>query len=219
MRLLVVEDEADLAGAVVDHLRAASHAVDHAATLEDAMAAVRATDYALILLDLALPGGDGLDLLRDLRNRGSAAPVLIVTARDRITERIAGLEAGADDYLVKPYDLDEMLARIAAILRRVEGNRTPERRMGSLRILPSARAVERDGAPVALTPKEWAILDRLSRHPDLIVPRADLEEALYANGEEVESNAIEAHISRLRTKLGRGAVDTVRGFGYRMGRG
>lgn len=219
MRLLVVEDEADLAGAVIDHLRAAGHAVDHAPTLDDAMAAARATDYALILLDLALPDGEGLALLRDLRDRGAATPVLIVTARDRITERIAGLEAGADDYLVKPYDLDEMLARIAAILRRVEGNRAPERRFGALRVLPATRVVERDGQTIGLTRREWAILDTLSRHPDMTVPRAELEEALYAHGEEIESNAIEAHVSRLRAKLGRDIVHTVRGFGYRMGRG
>ena len=218
MRLLVVEDEADLAGAVVDHLRAASHAVDLAETLDDAMAAARATAYALILLDLRLPDGEGLTLLHDLRNRGDATPVLIVTARDRITERIAGLEAGADDYLVKPYDLDEMLARITAILRRVDGERMPERRFGALRLVPSASRVELEGLPVTLTRKEWSILDRLSRRPYDTVSRAELEEAVYAFGEEVESNAIEAHVSRLRAKLGRTAIETVRGFGYRMGR-
>ncbi|WP_299653516.1 response regulator transcription factor [uncultured Jannaschia sp.] len=218
MRLLMVEDEADLAGAVADHLRAASHAVDLAATLEDAMAAARTTAYALILLDLRLPDGDGLALLRSLRDRGDATPVLIVTARDRITERIAGLDAGADDYLVKPYHLDEMLARVIAILRRVDGNRTPERRFGALRLLPAAARVELGGAHVALTRKEWAVLDRLSRRPDLTVSRAELEDTVYAFGEEVESNAIEVHVSRLRAKLGRGAIETVRGFGYRMGR-
>ena len=153
------------------------------------------------------------------RDRRDPTPVLIVTARDRIIERIAGLEAGADDYLVKPYDLNEMLARINAILRRADGTRAPERRFGGLCISPSARTVTRHGAPVTLTPREWAILDRLSRRPDQVVGKAELEDAVYGFGEEVESNAIEAHVSRLRAKLGRAAVETVRGFGYRMGQG
>jgi len=217
MRLLVIEDEADLASAVADHLRASSHAVDIAPDFDTAMAAVRGTPYALILLDLHLPDGDGLDLLRDLRDRGDGTPVLIVTARDRITERITGLEAGADDYLVKPYDLDEMLARVAAVVRRADGDHRPQRQFGALTIAPTTAHVALDGQPVSLTRKEWAILDRLSRRPELTVSRSDLEDVVYAHGEEVESNAIEAHISRLRAKLGRGSIETVRGFGYRMG--
>ena len=218
MRLLAVEDEPDLAHALLDHLRAHGHAVDHAGTLEEAEAVVRATRYDLILLDLRLPDGDGLTLLRGMRDRGSTTPVLIVTARDRIMERIEGLKAGADDYLVKPYDLDEMTARVDAILRRADGARKVERRFGALRILPEARTVEIGDRPVALTPREWAILERLSRRPDVVVGKLDLEDALYGFSEEVESNAIEAHVSRLRAKLGKGCVETVRGFGYRMGR-
>ncbi len=217
MRLLLVEDEADLAQAVADHLRAASHAVDRAGTLDEAQAAVRVAEYDLILLDLQLPDGDGLELLRGLRDRAATTPVLIVTARDRIMERIAGLDAGADDYLVKPYDLDEMLARIGAIARRRDGPPAVERRFGALRIVPAERSVTLDGAPVALTQREWAVLERLSRRPGVVVGKADLEEALYGFGEEVESNAIEAHVSRLRAKIGRTAIVTVRGFGYRMG--
>ena len=219
MRLLVVEDEADLAQAAVEHLRVAGHAVDLAATLDEAEAAVRVTTYDLILLDLRLPDGDGLALLRGLRDRGDGTPVLIVTARDRIMERIAGLEAGADDYLVKPYDLHEMAARIAAILRRADHDRAPERRFGSLVIRPSSRTVAVNGREASLTPKEWALLDRLSRRPETTFAKADLESAVYGFDDEVESNAIEAHVSRLRGKLGRDAVVTVRGFGYRMGRG
>lgn len=218
MRLLVVEDEPDLAHAVLDHLRSQAHAVDHATTLEEAEAAVRATRYDLVLLDLRLPDGDGLSLVRGLRDRSSATAVLIVTARDRIMERIEGLKAGADDYLVKPYDLDELTARIDAILRRADGARTTERRFGALRIMPEARMVQIGDRPVALTPREWAILERLSRRPDMVVTKLDLEDALYGFGDEVESNAIEAHVSRLRAKLGRDSVETVRGFGYRMGR-
>jgi DNA-binding response OmpR family regulator len=218
MRLLVVEDEPDLAHAVQDHLRAQSHAVDMVATLEDATAAVSAIRYDLVLLDLQLPDGDGLSLVRGLRNRGSATPVLIVTARDRIMERVEGLKAGADDYLVKPYDLEEMTARIDAILRRADNARTTERRFGALRILPETLTVDVGGRPVALTPREWAILDRLSRRPEMVVTKLDLEDTLYGFGDEVESNAIEAHVSRLRAKLGRDCIETVRGFGYRMGR-
>ena len=217
MRLLVVEDEAELAAAVSEHLRAAGHAVDIADTLDTASAAGRAASYALVLLDLQLPDGEGLELLRDMRDRGDNTPVLIVTARDRITQRIEGLKAGADDYLVKPYDLDEMLARVTAILRRIDGDRRSDRRFGALRIVPLDRIAELDGQVVTLTRSEWAILDRLSRRPGATVSRADLEEVVYAFGEEIESNAIAAHVSRLRGKLGPSSVQTVRGFGYRMG--
>ncbi len=219
MRLLVIEDEADLAQAAVAHLRAASHAADHVLTLADAWAALSATRYDLVLLDLRLPDGDGIAFLSEMRGRDAKTPVLIVTARDRISERIAGLEAGADDYLVKPYDLDEMLARVLAIRRRTDNDRAPERSFGNLRIVPFHNAVYLDGVPVRVTRMEWAILERLSRRREVTVSKAELEDALYGFGDEVESNAIEAHISRLRAKLGREAVETVRGFGYRMGRG
>lgn len=214
----MIEDEADLAQAVVDHLRAASFATDHVGTLDEAISAVRTTRYDLVLLDLRLPDGDGLTLLRDLRDRGAATPVLILTARDRILERIAGLQAGADDYLVKPFDLDEMLARISAIMRRVDNDRAPERRFGTLRILPETRAVYRHDTAIALTRKEWTIIDSLSRRPERTFTKDELENSLYEFGEDVLSNAIEAHVSRLRTKLGKDAVETVRGFGYKMGR-
>ena len=217
MRLLVIEDEADLAEAVAACLRGAGHAVDLAADLGDAGAALAGTEYDLILLDLHLPDGDGLGFLRDLRGRGARVPVLIVTARDRITQRIAGLEAGADDYLVKPYDLDEMHARVLAIHRRAAGTVEAERRFGRLSLLPGRRQALLDGAPVSLTPREWALIERLSRRPGVTVTRAQMEDTLYGFGEEVESNAIEAHVSRLRAKLGRGAIVTERGFGYRMG--
>lgn len=219
MRLLLVEDTQELVQAVVEHLRADDHAVDTATRLDEAQAAVRAMRYDLILLDLHLPDGDGLDLLRDLRDRGEQTPVLIVTARDKITERIAGLKAGADDYLLKPFDLDEMLARIAAIVRRTDNDRAPVRTFGALRILPDEKSVFLEDRPVSLTRREWAILDRLSRRGEQTVMKNELEDALYGFGEEIESNAIEAHVSRLRAKLGRDAVHTVRGFGYRMGRG
>lgn len=214
---MVVEDELALAQAVVEHLRAAGHAVDHVATLGDGQAAERAVPYDVILLDMHLPDGQGIDLLRAIRNRGAETPVIILTAQDRIMQRIAGLEAGADDYMVKPYDLNEMLARIAAIRRRADQNHKPERVFGDLQINPVKQTVNIGGNAVSLTPKEWAILDRISRRPDTITSRSDLEEALYGFGDSIDSNAIEAHISRLRIKLGRSAIETVRGFGYRIG--
>lgn len=155
--------------------------------------------------------------LRRLRAGGRRIPVLIVTARERITERIAGLEAGADDYLVKPYDLHEMHARIVAIHRRASATVEAERRFARLCILPERRQVLLDDQPVHLTLREWALIERLSRRPDVTVSRAQMEDALYGFGDKVESNAIEAHISRLRAKLGRGAIVTQRGFGYQMG--
>lgn len=217
MRLLVVEDETDLASAIVDHLSAKGHAVDLAGDLATADAALAGVAYDVVLLDLHLPDGDGIAFLRVLRRRGVRVPVLIGTARDRITERIEGLEAGADVYLVKPYDLDEMVARIGAIRRRINGRAEPERRFGRLILLPERQTATLDGALVHLTPKEWAVIERLSRRPDMTVTRDQLEETLYAFDSEVESNAIEAHVSRLRTKLGRQSIETVRGFGYRMG--
>ncbi|WP_109463879.1 response regulator [Albibacillus kandeliae] len=217
MRLLVIEDEEDLASAVGEHLRAHGHAVDIAHDLDMAEAATQVAEFDLILLDLHLPDGDGLTFLRNLRRSGSRVPVLIATARDRITERIEGLEAGADDYLVKPYDLGELVARIIAILRRSDGRAEPERTFGALRILPDSAAVFLEQEPVHLTRKEWAVLERLSRRPGVTVTREQLENALYAFDTDIESNALEAHVSRLRTKLGRQSIETVRGFGYRMG--
>jgi two-component system OmpR family response regulator len=219
MRILLVEDEPDLAQATAAHLVAGGHVVDHAASLEEGQAAVQVQRYDLILLDLQLPDGDGLTLLRGLRAQpeNGAIPVVILTARDRIMERIAGLEAGADDYMVKPFDLDEMLARINAIRRRLDRDGKPELRLGDIRILPTEMTVYRGDRPVTLTRKEWALLERISRRPGVVVSKPDLEDALYGFGDEVESNAIEVHVSRLRAKLGRSMIETVRGFGYRIG--
>ena len=217
MRLLAIEDEPDLAEVIADYLGSAGHAVDLALNADEAEAALAAAQYDLVLLDLQLPDGDGLRLLKQLRQAGDRTPVMIVTARDRITERIAGFEAGADDYLVKPYDLDEMHARILAILRRASGGAEVERTFGRLTIWPDRRQVQLEGKPVHLTLREWALLERLSRRPDVTVSREQMEEALYGFNDEIESNAIEAHISRLRSKLGRSTIVTERGFGYRMG--
>ena len=217
MRVLLIEDEPSLGQAVQEHVTDGGHAVDRVLRLDDADAALRAVDYGLVLLDLHLPDGSGLDFLRALRRRGDARPVIILTARDQIRDRIDGLNAGADDYLVKPFDLDELTARVAAVARRYTGNPSPIQRFGTVEIDQASRQVSRDGTRIELTGREWAILDQLLRRPNSPVSKEQIEEALYPFGAEIESNTIEVHVSRLRKKLGRDFVITVRGVGYRLG--
>jgi two-component system OmpR family response regulator len=218
MRILLIEDEESLGSAVRDHAAADGHAVDWARGLDDARASTRAAAYDLILLDLLLPDGSGLDFLRRLRSGGDATPVIILTARDRISDRIAGLNAGADDYLVKPFDLSELSARVAAVSRRYAGNPNPLVQLGALEIDLAARAVYREGRRVDLTAREWALFEALLQRPETILSKSQVEDRLYAFDAEVESNTIEVHVSRLRKKLGQEAIETVRGVGYRLGR-
>lgn len=217
MRVLLIEDDASLGEAVHDHIAGESHAVDWVRRLDDAEAALAGVDFELILLDLGLPDGRGLDFLRRLRKRGSTTPVIIVTAMDQISWRIDGLNAGADDYLVKPFDLSELSARLAAVGRRYTGNPNPLLSLGDLSINLAHRSVSRDGHTANLTGREWAVLDRLLRRPGAIVSKAELEDTIYAFGTEIESNAVEVYVSRLRRKLGPESIATVRGLGYRMG--
>lgn len=216
MRVLLVEDEKILGQAIRDHVAAAGHAVDWMQRLEDAELSLRSVDYALVLLDLTLPDGSGLDLLRALRRQGDRRPVIVLTARDQIRDRIDGLNAGADDYLVKPFDLDELNARIAAVARRASDNLNPRLTIGQVEIDREGRRILKDGRGVELTGREWAILDELLRRPGAAVNRARLEESLYAFGAEIESNAVEVHVSRLRKKLGADLIQTQRGIGYRL---
>jgi len=216
MRVLLVEDEPNLGRAVQEQMVADGHAVDWFTRLDDAEGALRTTGYELVLLDLHLPDGRGLDLLRRLRQRGDATPVIILTARDQISDRIEGLNSGADDYLVKPFDLSELSARVLAVARRYAGNPNPLFRLGTLEIDQARRAIRVDGKAVDLTRREWALLDQLLRRPGAIASKEQLEEALYAFGAEIESNAVEVHVSRLRKKLGRDLIKTVRGVGYRL---
>lgn len=218
MRILLVEDDDVLGGAVRDQIAADGHAVDWMTRLGDAGAGLRTVPYDLVLLDLNLPDGSGIDFLRRLRAGGSATPVIILTARDQISDRIAGLNAGADDYLVKPFDLTELSARVAAVTRRYAGNPNPLIALGDLEIDQAARAVYRDGRAIDLTAREWALLDALLRRPGSILSKAQLEDGLYAFGAEIESNTVEVHVSRLRKKLGHDAIQTIRGVGYRLGR-
>jgi two-component system, OmpR family, response regulator QseB len=172
--------------------------------------------FELMLLDLGLPGTDGLQLLKSLRGRGEALPVLIITARDAVSDRVAGLDAGGDDYLIKPFDLDELAARIRALLRRKSGRPAPSIEHLGVVLDPAAHRVTHDGAEVALSPREFALLQLLLERPGTILSRAQLEERLYGWGEEVESNAVEVHIHGLRRKLGANFILNVRGVGYRV---
>lgn len=216
MRILLIEDDQVLGAAIRDHVAAEGHGVDWMVRLDDAQAALDSVDYQLVLLDLNLPDGRGLDLLRGLRRSGSAVPVIITTAQDQVAVRIEGLNAGADDYLVKPFDLSEMSARLAAVARRYGGNPAPVLTLGDVTINTATRSVTLAGKPVTLTSREWAVLDRLLSRRGAVVTKAEIEDSLYAFGAEVESNAVEVYVSRLRKKLGRDVVTTLRGLGYQV---
>jgi two-component system OmpR family response regulator len=216
MRILLIEDEPVLGEAVATHLKRSSHAVDWVQRFDDAEAALCAVDYGLILLDLNLPDGRGLDLLRALREAEDKRPVIILTALDQISDRIQGLNAGADDYIVKPFDLGELVARMQAVQRRSAEKASSIIRVGSLVIDQAARKVWRDGNEVPLTAREWALLDCLAQRTGTTISKGALEDALYAFGSEVESNTVEVYVSRLRKKLGAKAIRTVRGLGYRL---
>lgn len=217
MRILLVEDDAILGAAVRDHIAASSHSVDWVTRLDAAADHLDSAAYDLVLLDMMLPDGQGIGFLRNLRMKGSATPVIVLTARDQISDRIEGLNAGADDYMTKPFDLSELSARLNAVARRYSGNPNPLVEIGDLQIDLAARMVSRGGRPVDLTAREWALFETFVQRPGQVMSKAQLEERLYAFGDEVESNTIEVHVSRLRKKLGRSVIDTVRGIGYRLG--
>lgn len=217
MRVLLIEDDAVLGSAVRDQIAADGHSVDWAARLDAAGEYLAVVAYDLILLDLMLPDGRGQVFLRRLRGRGDVTPVIILTAMDQISDRIEGLNAGADDYLVKPFDLAELSARAGAVARRYSGNPNPLIALGDLEIDIAARAVRRGGGPVPLTAREWVLFETLLQHPGRLFSKAQLEERLYSFESEIESNTIEVHVSRLRKKLGRARIETVRGMGYRLG--
>lgn len=214
MRLLFIEDAADLAETMAAYLRQAGHAVDHAATRADAEAALRVAEHDVILLDLGLPDGSGLDLLRGLRKSGDRTPVVVATALDQISDRIAGLDAGADDYVVKPYHMAEVEARLRAASRRSDGLAMSEIELGDLIVDRARGRVLREGQEIRLTSREWAVLDALISARGRVLSRSALEEKLYAFDDEIEGNAVEVYISRLRGKIGREAIETRRGLGY-----
>ena len=214
MRLLLVEDDPMIGEAVQDLLRAEHYAVDWARDGDAAYTALRTQPYDLVLLDLGLPKRDGLAVLRDLRARKNRTPVLVATARDAVAQRIEGLDAGADDYVLKPYDLDELLARIRALLRRAAGRAEPVYEHKGVCINPATREATVNGVPVVLSAREWAVLEPLIARPGMVLSRQQLEDKLYGWGDEVSSNAVEVYIHGLRKKLGPELVLNVRGVGY-----
>jgi two-component system OmpR family response regulator len=217
MRILLVEDDVTLGGAVRDQGCADGHSVDWFKTLAEADAAIVAAPYEIVLLDLMLPDGRGLDFLRRRRTAGDVTPVIVLTARDQISDRIAALDVGADDYLVKPFDLFELSARIRAVARRYAGNPNPLVVIGDIEIDLGQRSIHRAGKPVQLTRREWSLFEAFVQRPQQLMSKSSLEERLYAFGAEIESNTIEVYVGRLRRKLGADVIETVRGMGYRLG--
>jgi two-component system OmpR family response regulator len=218
MRLLLVEDDTMIGASVLDLLRAEQYAVDWVKDGEMAETALRSQAYDLVLLDLGLPRRDGMAVLRSIRSRKVRIPVIIATARDAVQQRVEGLDAGADDYVLKPYELDELLARIRALLRRAAGRAEPVYEHKGVAINPVTREVSVDGQPVVVTAREWAVLEPLLAHPGMVLSRAQLEEKLYGWKDEISSNAVEVYIHGLRKKLGADLIQNVRGVGYMVPR-
>jgi DNA-binding response OmpR family regulator len=214
MRILLVEDDAMIGKAVLDVLRTEHYAVDWVRDGSAADAALQAERYDLVLLDLGLPRADGLTVLRALRSRGDAVPVLVATARDAVGDRVAGLDAGADDYIVKPYDTDELLARVRALLRRSAARGDPLITHNGVELNPATREANFNGQALSLTPREWALLEPMLRRPGVVFSKAQLEQKLYSWKDEVSSNAVEVYVHGLRKKLGADFIRTVRGLGY-----
>lgn len=214
MRILVVEDDEMIGESVVDFLESEDYAVDWVKDGQSAVLALKTTPFSLVILDLGLPHMDGLQVIREVRAHNNSTPILVTTARDTVDDRIKGLDTGADDYLVKPYDLDELSARIRALLRRSAGRADPVIVRGELSIAPATRKVTFRGESVILSSKEYALLAALAERSGVVWSRAQLEEKLYNWDNTVGSNAIEVHIHHLRKKLSDDAIKTVRGVGY-----
>jgi two-component system, OmpR family, response regulator len=214
MRLLLVEDDAMIGEAVLDVLRTEHYAVDWVRDGVMAEAALRSETYDLVLLDLGLPKRDGLEVLRALRGRRQTMPVLIATARDAVGDRVAGLDAGADDYVVKPFDTDELLARIRALIRRSAGHAEPVFSHKGVTLNPATREATVNGEAVSLSAREWAVLEPMLLRPGTVFSRIQLEEKLYGWKEDISSNAVEVYVHGLRKKLGADLIQTVRGLGY-----
>ena len=205
-----------IGAAVQQGLRDDGHAVDWVRDGREAETAAAGGSYDLVILDLGLPRRDGLSVLRTLRAKGADVPVLIVTARDAVTDRVAGLDAGADDYLVKPFDLDELAARVRAVMRRRAGRSQSILRTGELEIDTAAKRVRFRGRDVSISAREYALLEALADRPGRVMSRAQLEERLYGWDEEIASNAVEVHIHALRRKLDPAVIRNVRGLGYSL---
>lgn len=215
MRVLIVEDDAVLQNGLTVGLGLHGINAEAVDTCADALAALAAAAFDAVVLDIMLPDGSGFDVLRELRRRNDAVPVLLLTARDAVADRIRGLDDGADDYLGKPFDLDEVAARLRALRRRAVGRATPTIVWQGIEVDPLRQSATSGGAPINLSRREFAVLLALVERPGVIRSKGDLEALLYGWQEEVESNAVEVHIHHLRAKIGRDRIETVRGLGYR----
>jgi two-component system, OmpR family, response regulator len=217
MRLLLVEDDRMIGESLRNALRQSGYAADWVRDGRAADATLSTERFDLVLLDLGLPQLDGMEVLRAMRVRGDRTPVIVLTARDAVASRVQGLDAGADDYIVKPFELDELLARIRAVVRRQTGRAEPGLEVDGVSLDPATRQVTHNGVPVVLSAREYAVLEALMMRPGAILSRAQLEDRLYGWGEELESNAISVYVHQLRRKLGEGFIRTVRGIGYYVG--
>jgi len=216
LRVLLIEDDRTIGAAVADHIAAAGHAVDWARDLRTARAFLDVAGYELVLLDLTLPDGNGLSVLRSLRKAGSSAAIIILSAMDQVAIRIEGLNAGADDYLTKPFDLGELSARVEAVARRYNGRAVSVRQVGEAQIDFANRTARHGDVSLDIAAREWTVLERLTRTRGAVVAKSAIEDALYAFGSEVGSNTVEVYVSRLRKKLGKEAITTIRGLGYKV---
>jgi DNA-binding response OmpR family regulator len=214
MRVLLVEDDRMIAQGLQTALRQDGYTVDGMSDGRSAAEALRTARFDVVLLDLGLPERDGIDVLRELRRRGDSTPVIIVTARDDVQSRVAGLDAGADDYIIKPFDLDEVSARMRSVLRRAAGRGDPYISHRGISLNPVTHGVERDGVPVVLSAHEFSVLEALLQRPGAVLSRAQLEDRLYGWGDQIESNAVEVYVHGLRRKLGSDTIRTLRGVGY-----
>ncbi|NVP57788.1 response regulator [Mycoplana rhizolycopersici] len=216
MRLLVLEDDEILLDGLKVGLQMCGFTVDAVTSVADADAAIEADRFDAIILDLMLPDGSGLDVLSRMRRSGDRTPVLLLTAKDEVADKIAGLDSGADDYLGKPFDLDEVAARLRAIVRRGHGRAAGLLEWNDISLDPARMSASRDGMTISLSRREFVILQALMETPGVILSRSNLEEKLYGWQEEIESNTVEVHIHKLRSKLGASFIETVRGAGYRL---
>lgn len=216
MRILLVEDDAQLGKGICIGLKQAGYVVDWLTEGAGVVQALKQESFDLMILDLGLPGIDGMDLLRDVRDKRISLPVLILTARDSTTDRVMGLDLGADDYMVKPFELEELYARLRALLRRNTGRASPLIEYGDLALDPADRSVRLKGELVSLTPREFYVIHLLLENVGRVMSREKLEESIHGWDEGADSNAIEVHIHRLRKKLGKDLIQTIRGVGYKV---
>lgn len=218
MHVLLVEDDALVASGIRAGLATVDFVVDSVPTIKEARRALASVHSDVVILDRGLPDGDGMQLLEEWRAAGVQTPVLILTARDAVRDRVDGLHSGADDYLIKPFDLDELVARLYALLRRAAGRASGLIRHGALTLDPAARQISVNGEPVALSRRELVLLEAFLYAPRSVLSASQLKDSLYGLNDDVESNALNVHIHHLRRKLGNGLIETVRGLGYRLGR-